>query len=232
MPENLRVLNSGLLRHDTRRTTCPPGPLVSGDGPLIIVPSIMRSGTHLLLDALFNNFPALRRQPLFVDFDAYERAKLPSAPLASLNGVIIKTHYPQVELAPEYVSALKTLAARAIIVMPKRPAEAIRKSLAKWDEHYSPEAFTQLEQRYEEFWKPYAPVTAGFASLLDAAGVKALISLVAERTKLTPRSGPPLMPARGRYGIYWDKVLTRMLGRAAPRINTTIGYRLAPRQSK
>jgi hypothetical protein len=230
MPENLRLFNSGLLRHDTRRTTCPPGPLVSGDGPLVIVPSIMRSGTHLLLDALFNNFPALRRRPLFVDFDAYERAKLPPAPLASLNGGTIKTHYPQIELAPEYLSALKTLAARAFIVTPKRPAEAIRKSLAKWDEHYSPEAFMELERRCDEFWKPFAPLTVSFSSLLDVAGVKALVALVAERTNLTPRSGPPMMPARGRYRIYFDKILTRVLGAGAPCINTTIGYRLASRQ--
>ncbi|SPE62392.1 hypothetical protein SBV1_820025 [Verrucomicrobia bacterium] len=36
------------------------------------------------------------------------------------------------------------------------------------------------------------------------------------------------MPARSRLGVYLDKVVTRALGCHAPRINTTIGYRLTP----
>lgn len=231
MPENLRQPSRGLLPHDTRRTTTPPAPLVSGDGPIIIVPSLMRSGTHLLLDALFNNFPAQRRRPLFMDFDAYERAQLSPEPLPSLKGITIKTHYPQVELAPAYLQALKSLAARAVIITPRRPAEQIRKSLAKWGEDFSVEEFAELQRRFDEFWTPFSPLTVNFSALLDAGGVKDLIKLVAEKTQLTPRSASsPVMPARHRFGIYFDKVLTRLLGRGAPRINTTIGYRLAPRQ--
>jgi hypothetical protein len=229
--ETTRLLGTRLLPHDTRRTTSPPAPLAPGDGPLIIVPSLMRSGTHLLLDALFNNFPALRRRPLFIDFDAYERAGLPPEPLANLNGVTIKTHYPQVGLTGPYLAALQTLAARAFIVAPRRPAEQIRKSLAKWGENISVEEFAELEKRVEAFWGPFSPMTVQFKTLLDPAGVQALISSVAERTHLDPKSGnQPVMPARSRLGIYCDKVLTRMLGRAAPRINTTIGYRLVPKQ--
>jgi hypothetical protein len=231
LPERLRLSGSGILPHDTRRTTCPPAPLVPGDGPLIIVPSLMRSGTHLLLDALFNNFPALRRRPLFVDFDAYERAALPPEPLAAVSGATIKTHYPQVELAAPYLSALKSAAARAVILTPRRPAAEIRKSLAKWGEDVSAAEFAELESRFEAFWAPFSPVTVNFSTLLDPRGVETLIALVAERTRLAPRSGrKPVMPARHRLGIYLDKVLTRLLGRGAPRINTTIGYRLAPRQ--
>src|SRR5262245_46905598 len=98
----LRLFCSKLLPHDTRSTTCPPAPLVSGHGPLIIVASLMRSGTHLLLDSFFNNFPELRRVPLFVDFDAYQRAGLPVGPLQSVQGIIVKTHYPETPLAEPY----------------------------------------------------------------------------------------------------------------------------------
>ncbi len=230
LPERLRLSGSGMLPHDTKRTTCPPAPLVPGDGPLIIVPSLMRSGTHLLLDALFNNFPALRRRPLFVDFDAYERAALPPEPLASVGGVTIKTHYPQVELAAPYLSALKSVAGRAFILTPRRPAGEIRKSLAKWGEDVTAAEFAELESRFEAFWGPFSPVTVNFSTLLDPGGVETLIALVAERTRLAPRPGRrPVMPARHRFGIYLDKVLTRLLGRGAPRINTTIGYRLRQR---
>lgn len=225
--ENFHLLGTRLLPHDTRRTTCPPAPLAPGDGPLIIVPSLMRSGTHLLLDALFNNFPALRRRPLFIDFDAYERAKLPPEPLARLDGVIIKTHYPQVELTAPYLSALQTLAARAFIVTPRRPAEEIRKSLAKWGENYTADEFAEIERRVDAFWGPFSPVTVPFKTLLDPAGVRSLISQVSEKTHLTRKPGQqPVMPAGHRFGIYFDKVLTRLFGRHAPRINTTVGYRL------
>src|SRR4051812_42875729 len=99
MKETLRIVGSRVLPHDTRKTTAPPAVLPSADGPLIIVASMMRSGTHLLLDSMFNNFPPLRRTPLFVDFDSYERQALPVDPLRSLRGAVIKTHYPETPLA-------------------------------------------------------------------------------------------------------------------------------------
>jgi hypothetical protein len=231
--ESSRLFGARILPHDTRRTTCPPAPLVPGDGPIIIVPSLMRSGTHLLLDALFNNFPALRRRPLFVDLDAYERAARPPEPFGSIRGVTIKTHCPQVELAGPYLSALKSVASQALVLTPRRPAVEIRKSLAKWGEDFTAEEFADIERRFDELWKPFSPVTVNFATLLDSGGIETLIALVAERTGLAPRrSKNPVMPARHRLGIYFDKVLTRLLGRGAPRINTTVGYRLAhPRRT-
>ena len=229
--ETLRRFGTRLLPHDTRRTTCPPAPLAPGDGPLIIVPSLMRSGTHLLLDALFNNFAALRRRPLCVDFDACERAGRSPEPLATISGVTVKTHYPQVELTGPYVSALTTMAARALILTPRRPAAEIRKSLAKWGENFTAEEFAEIERRFDAFWGPFSPVTVNFTTMLDVGGIESLISVVAERTGLAPgQKKVPVMPARRRFGIYFDKVLTRLLGRCAPRINTTVGYRLAHRR--
>jgi hypothetical protein len=218
------------LPHNTRKTTCPPAPLVAGGGPVIIVPSLMRSGTHLLLDTLFNNFPALRRRPLFVDFDAYERAGLPPEPLASISGVTIKTHHPRVELSEPCLSALESLAGRALILTPRRPAEEVCASLAKWGHSLTVDEFGEIERRFDAFWGPYSPVAVSFPTLLDAGGAESLIKLVAERTGLAPVRRPrPVMPAGHRLGVYFDKVLTRLLGRGAPRINTTIGYRLAPK---
>jgi hypothetical protein len=192
----------------------------------------MRSGTHLLLDALFNNFPALRRRPLFVDFDACERAGRSTEPFATINGVTIKTHYPQVELTGPYLSALTSVAARAFILTPRRPAAEIRKSLAKWGENFTAEEFAEIERRFDEFWSPFSPVTVNFATLLKSEGIESLMALVAERAGLVAGPNkPPVMPARHRVGVYFDKVLTRLLGCGAPRINTTVGYRLVHRRS-
>lgn len=190
----------------------------------------MRSGTHLMLDSLFNNFPALRRVPLFIDFDAYERGSLPVGPLAQVRGVVIKTHYPQTPLKPDYAIVLAELASRAVIFQPVRPGEQVRKSLAKWGWNYSPEEFAALEKRFAAFWSPYSPTVAEFSSLLKIEGVAEWLRIVKERTGLEPRfEKTPIVPAKTRAGVYVDKILTRFFGCRVPRINTTIGYRLTPK---
>jgi hypothetical protein len=222
-------LGSKLLPHDTQHTTCPPAAVVSGEGPVIIISSIMRSGTHLLLDSLFNNFPTLRRVPLFIDFDAYERASLPLDPMSAVTGVIVKTHYPQTPLKPAYAAALAAMAGRSVVFTPTRPATQVRHSLAKWDMCMTSEEFGELERRFDGFWAPYSPNVVQFSSLLDRERVTELMQLVQQRTGMKPRSGQPVMPAHTRLGVYMDKALTRVLGCRVPRLNTTIGYRVAPK---
>jgi len=228
--EKFRLSASKLLPHDTLKTTSPPAPLVSGEGPTIIVASLMRSGTHLVLDSLFNNFPQLRRSPLFVDFDAYERAALPVEPLGRLQGVVIKTHYPETLLAPDYASALSTLASKAVVLMPRRTTDEVRRSLQKWGMDFSPAEFAEVEESFRRFWATFSPYTIQFRSLLRAENLKATLDNVANLTGLEWKGKVPVMPATSRVGIYLDKFLTRLSGCRAPRINTTIGYRLAPKQ--
>ena len=43
------------LPHNNKLTVCPPGNLPRGEGKSILVPSIPRSGTHLLIDSIINN---------------------------------------------------------------------------------------------------------------------------------------------------------------------------------
>ena len=227
----VRHLGSKLLPHDTASTTCPPAQLVSGGGPVIIVASLMRSGTHLLLDTLFNNFPGLRRAPLFLDLDAYERKGLPVAPLTSVKGMIVKTHYPETPLAASYAEALQTLASRAIVYIPRRSSEEVRRSLAKWGFQFSQDQFAELENQFQSFWSRFSPTSVEFTSLLNPSGVQTVLTQIARQSGLTlGRPGKPVMPAKSRLGVYMDKALTRIAGSRAPRINTTIGYRLPPRQ--
>jgi hypothetical protein len=229
--EKLRSVGSRLLPHDSKKTTCPPAPLVSGDGPTIIVASLMRSGTHLLLDALFNNFRGLRRTPLFLDFDAYERGSLPVAPLSGITGVIIKTHFPETPLARAYSVNLSRIASRAIVLTPRRSSEDVRRSLAKWGMNFSREEFAELEKRFDEYWSPFSPLKLDFNQLLHPDGVRAAVGEVVFRTGLKcDRATRPVMPAKSRLGVYVDKMLTRVAGSSAPRINTTIGYKLSPKQ--
>jgi len=229
--ESLQLLSSRILPHDTKKTTCPPAPLVSGDGPLIIVASLMRSGTHLLLDSLFNNFSTLRRSPLFLDFDAYQRQSLPPAALNSIAGTVVKTHFPETPLAEPYASALAALAPRALVLMPRRPTAEIRKSLAKWGVDVPAAEFDEIESRFLNFWTPFSPLTVEFSALLNAPKVQALLAEIAKRAGSSLRLNSKLvMPSPSRFGVYVDKLLTRLSGKSAPRINTTIGYRLSSKQ--
>lgn len=198
---------------------------------MIIVPSLMRSGTHLLLDSLFNNFSALRRKPLFVDFDAYERAKLPVEPLAALRGVTIKTHFPEVEMAEAYSKVLAQVASKAVVLTPRRPAKEILRSLEKWGMAPPAAEFAAIEAKCDAFWAPFAPLKVEFASLLDAAKLNEVLDRIAQRTGLKRNGATPVMPSKNRLGVYLDKGLTRLLGRGAPRVNTTIGFKLARRKS-
>ena len=230
----LLKIASGFLPHDTRRTTCPPAALVGADGPLIIVPSLMRSGTHLLLDTLFNNFPALRRKPLFVDFDAYRANGLHRQLrlFASINGIVIKTHFPlQVPLAGPltFRFSRRLLRARLCcgrIVKGRESANRLqsgtriirRRNLRNW------------RKIFENFWVPYSPLIVDFTTLLNSDGVARFIEQVKKKTGLQIRVPfQPVMPARSRVGIYMDKILTRAFGCKVPRVNTTIGYRLKPK---
>jgi hypothetical protein len=228
--ERSRLAISRLLPHDTSRTTCPPGPVRAGAGPLVLVPSLMRSGTHLLLDSLFNNFSLMQRRPLFLDFDAYERAGLNAGVLESVGGLTIKTHYPEVDLAVEYSRVLKQLASKAVIITPVRPHDEIQRSMAKWGLQVSLAELEQIQARFDLFWGEFDPIKIDFRSLLDDEAMSGWLVQVGRRLATAPRyAGRVLMPAKSRLGVYCDKMLTRLLGSVAPRINTTIGYRLGVR---
>ncbi len=231
MRDRVRSWASSLFPHDSTQTTCPPAPLRSNSGPTVVVASLMRSGTHLLLDALFNNYPIFRRFPLFVDFDAYARQGLPIDPLRSIQGVLIKTHYPETPLPATYVTALSEIATRSIVLTPIRDIEEIRTSLSKWDVEFTPLQLAEIKSRFELFWYPFSPTAIEFTQLLDANGVKLILSKLDKLTGLTSlRINEPVMPAQSRMGVYVDKLLTRIVGRRAPRINTTIGYRLSEKR--
>lgn len=212
-------------------TTCPPAPLISRAGPTIVVASLMRSGTHLLLDTLLNNYSEFRHLPLFVDFDAYARNGLPLEPLVSLHGKLIKTHHPETSLPKPYSDALSTIASRSIVLTPNRNPEQVRISLSKWGVDVSPTQFAKIKSQFEDFWSPFSPTLIEFAKLLEPEGVKSVLHQLDQLAGLKcERIASPIMPANSRLGVYVDKFLTRIAGSRAPRINTTIGYRLSEKR--
>ena len=181
----------------------------------------------MLMDALMNNFPGFRRFPLFIDFDAYARKALPVSPLYTLSGVLIKTHYPETPLPEPYAKALSEIAARSIVLNPIRKADEVRNSLSKWGVHFSLSEYAEIERSFFGFWAAFSPVVVEFSQLLNPEGISSVLSRVSVVSGLTPlRVSNPVVPASTRFGIYIDKLITRVAGGYAPRINTTIGFQL------
>lgn len=113
-----------VLPHNNRRCVAPPGELRPGSGKPVIVSSIMRSGTHLLIDLLLNNFPAYRRMPLYVDLDHALASGLTAADLLHGGCYVMKSHHPNVRYAAAAQAELEELAAAAFI-----PETEVKKSI-------------------------------------------------------------------------------------------------------
>lgn len=221
-----RRLASRLLPHDNGRCVAPPGRLPQGAAPPVVVASLMRSGTHLLIDLILNNFAAYRHTPLYVDADAWFRAGNPPSDLASLEGCVVKTHFPQLRdgaSGPAAEAALDRLATRAVVFQPRRDSDPVFDSLQRFGYRGDRAAFEAERESFESFWAKYDPVILEFADLADPASSHQCLLEMAEVLHQPPPATPVLSPAKSdARSILWSKALTRLLGRRARRINTSI----------
>lgn len=223
-------LGSRVLRQNNRRTCVPPGVPIKNGRKNILVATGTRSGTHLLIDLLLNNLPEYRRSPLYVDLDSwglYGRGQ--PLDLAGA-GYIIKTHYPS---SRSYVREhwIRNLAEESVLVTVHRPIEQIRKSLERWiaaepNLGEIKRHLDGLEQEIHEFtafWSEFTPYRIEFKQLFDEIAAAKIVSDLARLTdcEIRPLAGAAV-PLRDKRSVYVNKALTRLLGRYAPRIDTTI----------
>ncbi len=217
----LRRVAARMLSHETPRVMCPPGPVPMGDLPPIVICSLMRSGTHLLIDLLLNNLREYRREPLYIDFDQYVFSGHDRETLRRAGNCLIKSHAAQRPFDDSVRDLLRELAG-GLVVIPQRPREQIRASLSRWNQALARDA----EEKQEELWEGMNPLRIDFRALLDPVSAGKFLQTVRERLGLNPSSAPPMMPAAATSGVLWDKLQTRLRGSRARRVNTTIGYRL------
>jgi hypothetical protein len=218
-----------ILRHDNRRCVCPPGSLSAAPGRPIIVASMMRSGTHLLIDSMLNNCTTIRRTPLYIDLDQLLLQHTPEEALALIKqagAYLVKTHYPQLGgQEPGRAEFMKSLCDLGTAVTVNRDQRSVERSFAIFTDLESPVDLTEEYQRFGDFWSDHADVAIDFTDLTTQWAPT--MDRVWAATGLAPE-GPlrkPL-PRSQRYRVYANKVLTRLLGRRAPVINTTIGFAL------
>lgn len=92
------------------------------------------------------------------------------------------------------------------------------------DDRADPEArFGGQIDAFWAFWDGVPRIDLQFAALFDPMQMQTLIGMIAQKTGVVPVANfvpPPGRDATRRIQI--DKAATRLLGRHAPRINTTI----------
>lgn len=214
----------GFLRPDNQLTTCPPGKLVSGSVPLIIVASLRRTGTHLLIDAILNNFAVYKRRPLYVDLDRYLTGGFPISELLECGGYIVKTHFPQT-LDLMYEEQVRAVAQQALILTPTRPSAQTYTSTLRFGTSLTQEEFAQKRTQFEEFWRQYQPLEVSFADLISPTNYDALVARIGEYISQPPNKKLVLPFSIDQYAqVYSVKTLTRLLGHHSPIVNTTISF--------
>ena len=122
MKQRLLRSLSAAFPPDSKRVMAPSGSIVASHTslPLIVVTSFPRSGTHILIDLILNNFTPYRRNPLYVDLDRYIHEGLDVEDLIQKGGYVVKTHYPEPTFSATKRSDYEKIFSNAIILQPDR----------------------------------------------------------------------------------------------------------------
>ncbi|MBW4710799.1 hypothetical protein KX928_23660 [Roseobacter sp. YSTF-M11] len=224
-------IGARLLPFNNPRVVSPPGVLRPRGRPNIIVATPMRSGTHVLIDMILNNMPAYRGRPLYVDLDqCWKQGRNGSDLLGKVTpdaGYVVKTHVPfgLNEAVAQDPRVLRVLEA-GIVVTVRRPRADVCRSMARWNEEEPGKPLTRYEAWYDQFWdfwQGYEQTEIAFEDLFQADRMQAILARLGTATGTAPARtfiGPPA--GSGKRRIYANKALTRLIGHAAPRIDTTI----------
>lgn len=218
-------LGSKVLPFENSRVVSPPGTIKHHQRPCIVVATPMRAGTHVMIDLLLNNLPAYRCKPLYINLDRYlRRGDMSVNPRA---GYVVKTHYPfTTPQTPPPDSEISGFFDNTLIITIHRDRTEMLKSLARWHAITLEEAKTRFDHRFEAFdtfWTSRNQINVDHHVLFDTDAMQSLIKQIAEKTGTEPakRFVPP-PPRDAARRIYLMKAATRLLGRHAFRINTTI----------
>lgn len=187
----------------------------------------MRSGTHILIDLILNNLPSYRIRPLYIDLDQYLWAGMDIQALRQLKGAVIKTHYPQVN-PPNFEAAIDALDLNSIVISPQRKYDDIAWSLQKFwkDEN----VFSNKDaQAFREYWDKYTPVIVPFEDMLQPKKATEMLVNLGALTNCQPKKKIIFPPAKETplLWVYLCKLLTRLLGKNSPVINTTISFKVS-----
>ena len=141
-------------------------------------------------------------------------------------GYILKTHFPVgVPSGATSDARLLAILEQAVVVTVRRNHADVARSMARW-EGANDGGSAQYDTEYDAFWgfwqtRPQTEIA--FEDLFVPDHMTALLDTICQQTG-TQRSDPFLGPpdASKPRRIYANKALTRLAGRHARRIDTTI----------
>lgn len=230
----LRTLGSTMLPHANSRTRCPPGtPDLSPSAiPPIVVATVPRSGTHVMMDLLSNTWPELRRSPLYIDLDRLWEADRSLDLAIHSPGYVMMTHHPAASGGgDDFAAALDRLLERAVVVVVERDLAAVQRSITisstPLGTAEEPLELAQAVDRFRTYWRDRPRIVADFAQLVDPDEMLEPLTAVAAAAGLQDpvRAGAVPPPTRTRT-VLLAKAVTRLIGRRAPTVNTTVGFRV------
>jgi len=207
-------------------TVAPPGKLkTTRDGAaIVLVPSIMRSGTHLLIDSILNNISVYRRRPLYIDLDQYVISGLDPNDILLAGPYVVKTHFPQVQV-PGLSEAVRLIASRSRILIPRRNPDSIIKSSLLFDADLSAESINAAFAQFDGFWLQYEHMDVQFERLTHRDRYHALMHEISRFIGSDARKSLIFPPAKNeKMKVYLIKAMTRLIGKYSPVVNTTISF--------
>ncbi len=212
---------------DTSPVCSPPGKLGECSSlPLVVVSSFPRSGTHVLIDLILNNFPAYRRKPLYVNLDQYIGAGMDVEELIRIGGYVVKTHFPESTFSSSNRSEYEKVFAKAVILKPMRQDSDIFLSFQSMDSAARLESLERELMGFRNYWQEKDPIRFSFESLIDPDKTGEILAKLQEVLKC-PRSKTIVFPPNKnhRIRVYFRKWATRILGNKLGEVNTTVGFR-------
>jgi hypothetical protein len=212
-----------------RRTCSPPASLKQPNGlPHLVVASMMRSGTHIAIDLLLNNFSQYKGSPLYVNLDMVLHFGGKMDDLSKSGGSVIKTHFPQAIECRGHKAEISNFLTQQKVILVTRDPQQIKQSLRNFGEWGAEEAlkFDPLHQEFENYWlneHKGEVMRVDYMDLIQPDKVPEILRKIESFSGLEKNAKfIGVICKKKRVTIFLCKALTRVFGRFAPRINTGI----------
>lgn len=144
---------------------------------------------------------------------------------------IVKTHFPQNNNQPDRYPILNELFKNCKFVTVQRDINKTYQSTLVWKELGANKYVKYLEgiERFNDFWSDYSLLKVSFDELINPhmySNILDKIGILLECDRNDKIIYP--FPKNATIRVYFAKAMTRILGRFAPIVNTTIRFNLTP----
>lgn len=224
----IRIIDKILPQQEKRGWCAPQMKIKPRDGRAIIVPSLPRSGTHVLIDLILNNFSAYKDSlPFYIRLHYCIGNSHYEKDMVSCGSYVVKTHLSEFNPSPEVNRWLQ----ESTILRPVRDIEGLAKSNSlffrkvAYDDHKK--NLLAERAKSDSFWSKYNCHDIEFSKLVNIDCQREIVVNIANITGLElPKRIITSREKSDKYRVYLDKIGTRLLGVKSPVINTTIGFSL------